>query len=252
MYIHELAKLSGISTRTLRYYDEIGLLIPEKKTETGYRIYNQKHIDRLQQILFFRELDMPLDQIKVILDAEEFDQLKSLQQHQESLLLKKQYINGLLETVAMTIKSIEERFIMTNEQKFEGFKQQMINDNEEKYGREVKEKYGEDSVLATYGMIQNMTEEQYQAVQELESTLLERLQEAMGEGNPESPLAEEVAELHKHWLSFYWAKYTKEAHAGLAQMYMADQRFIDYYDSRVALGATQFLTDCISHYTRKQ
>lgn len=250
MYIHELAKLSGITTRTLRYYDEIGLLIPEKRRDTGYRIYHQQHIDRLQQILFYRELDMPLDQIKDILNAEGFEQLKSLRQHQDALLLKKQYINGLLETVTKTIESIEDGITMTNEEKFEGFKQQIINENERYYGEEIRNKYGEGSVLGTYSMVRNMTEEQYQTMRAIEGTLLASLQEAMKEGNPASELALEVAEHHKQWLSFYWPKYTKEAHVGLAQMYMEDQRFIEYYDSRVAPGATQFLTACIVHYAQ--
>lgn len=249
MHIHELANLSGVSTRTLRYYDEIGLLVPEKNEETAYRVYKQQDIDRLQQILFYRELGMPLGQIKDVLNEEGFEQLKSLRQHQEALLQKQQYINGLLKTVTMTIQSIEEGLKMTNEQKFEAFKKHLIDDNEERYGKEIRERHGEESVLATYGMVRNMTEEQYEAAQQLENMLLQRVREAMEDGSTTSELAAEVGELHKRWLSFYWPKYTKEAHAGLAQLYMADQRFIDYYDSRVAPDATQFLTDCIAYYT---
>ena len=250
MYIHELAKLSSISTRTLRYYDEIGLLVPDKKEDTGYRVYNQHHIDRLQQILFYRELDMPLAQIKDILDSEKFEQLDSLRHHQQALLQKQQRVNKLLETIKLTIQSIEEGTNMTNEQKFEAFKQQLIDENEKNYGKEIREKHGEESVLASYGMVKNMTEEQYEAAQQLEKMLLERLEEAMGEGDPTSELALEVAELHKRWLSFYWPKYTKEAHAGLAQIYIADERFIAYYDSQVAPNATQFLTACITHFAK--
>ena len=161
MYIHELAKLSGVSTRTLRYYDEIGLLVPLKKEDTGYRVYNQQQIDRLQQILFYRELDMPLAQIKEILDSEKFGQLESLRHHHEALQQKQQHVNRLLETITLTIQSIEEGIIMTNEQKFEVFKQQVIDDNEKKYGKEAREKHGEESVLASYGMVKNMTEERY-------------------------------------------------------------------------------------------
>lgn len=250
MYIHELAKLSGVSTRTLRYYDEIGLLVPLKKEDTGYRVYNQQQIDRLQQILFYRELDMPLAQIKEILDSKKFEQLESLRHHHEALQQRQQHVNRLLETITLTIQSIEEGIIMTNEQKFEAFKQQVIDDNEKKYGKEAREKHGEESVLASYGMVKNMTEEQYEAAQQLEKMLLERLGEAMEEGNPTSELALEVAELHKRWLSFYWPKYTKEAHAGLAQIYLADERFIAYYDSRVAPNATKFLTACITHFAK--
>ncbi|MFF5994155.1 MerR family transcriptional regulator [Lysinibacillus sp. KU-BSD001] len=248
MYIQELARLSGVSTRTLRYYDQIGLLIPMKKEDTGYRVYNQGHVDRLQQILFYRELDMPLAQIKAVLDAEGFEQLESLRYHQRTLQQKQRHITELLETVIMTIQSIEEGITMSNEQKFEVFKQQLIDENEAKYGAEIREKYENESVKASYGMVKNMTEEQYEAAQQLEKMLLERLKEAMEEGDVQSDIAVEVAELHKRWLSFYWPKYTKEAHIGLAQMYIADQRFTDYYDSRVNKGATQFLADAIVYY----
>ncbi len=249
MYIHELANLSGVSTRTLRYYDEIGLLVPEKHEETAYRIYNQRHIDRLQQILFYRELGMPLGRIKSVLNEAGFEQLKSLREHQKALLQKQQYINDMLKTVNMTIQTIEEGLKMTNEQKFEAFKKHLIDENEERYGQEIRAIHGEESVFATYGMLRNMTKEQYEASRQLENMMLLRLKEGLEDGLTTSELAAEVVELHKRWLSFYWPKYTKEAHVGLAHMYMADQRFIDYYDARVGPGATQFLTDCIVHYT---
>ena len=137
---------------------------------------------------------------------------------------------------------------MTNEEKFELFKEKLIEENEEKYGEELREKYDEQTIMESYGKIKELTEEQYKAVQELEHNLFERLKEAMEDGDPSSSVAAEVAELHKRWLSFYWAKYTKEAHVGLAQMYSFDERFITYYDSRVGEGATAFLIAAIENY----
>lgn len=93
-----------------------------------------------------------------------------------------------------------------------------------------------------------MTEEQYNAMQQLEQQLFERLKEALVSGDVTSDIAMEAAELHKRWLSFSWAKYTPEAHIGLAQMYVSDDRFTAYYDERVAPGATQFLHDVITVY----
>ena len=101
---------------------------------------------------------------------------------------------------------------MTNEQKFEKFKEQLINENEQKFGQEIREKYGENEILSSYGKIKNMTEEQYEAAQQLESQLFIRLKEAMEQGNVKSETSMEVVELHKRWLSFYWTKYTKDAH----------------------------------------
>lgn len=139
---------------------------------------------------------------------------------------------------------------VTNQRKFEGLKEHLLQENEAKYGTEIREIYGEQSVQLVNNRFREMTEEQFTAAQVLEQQLFERLKEAMEEGNPTSDVAEEVAELHKRWLSFYWPKYTKEAHQGLAQMYIADERFIAYYDEQVKKGATQFLHDAIVHYAK--
>lgn len=248
MYIQQLANLSGVSTRTLRYYDEIGLLVPHKNEETGYRTYDQQHVDLLQQILFFRELEMPLADIRNIVQNGAFHHIASLKNHRHALLEKREHIDRLLTTVEQTIQSIEEGIAMSNEQKFEVFKEKLIADNEEKYGEEIRQKHGEESVMASYGMVKNMTEEQFKAATKLEQQLFERLREAMVDGDAASDLAIEAAELHKRWLAFYWPKYTKEAHAGLAQMYITDERFIAYYDEAVGSGATVFLTAAIMHY----
>ena len=248
MYIKELAELSGVSTRTLRYYDEIGLLVPEKEPQSKYRIYRQEHIDKLHQILFCREFDLPLEEIKQILDAPNFDQVEVLKKHKSLLRKKHEQLERMMELIDKTINSLKGEIEMSNEEKFVLFKEKLIEDNEQQYGQEIREKYGEESVMASYGKIKELTEEQFEAVKQLEQNLLSRLQEAMEVGDSKSAIAAEVAEMHKRWLSFYWAKYTKEAHVGLAQMYRYDERFIDYYDSRVQEGATKFLVAAIEHY----
>ncbi len=250
MLINEIAKLSGVTARTLRYYDEIGLLKPSKVWENGYRHYSQEDIDRLQQILFYRELDFKLEKIKMVLDDPNFDIKVALQEQQTLLQEKRNYFDDLIDTIKKTIQSIEGGITMTNEQKFEKFKEQLINENEQKFGQEIREKYGEDEILSSYGKIKNMTEEQYEAAQQLESQLFIRLKEAMEQGNVKSETSMEVVELHKRWLSFYWTKYTKDAHVGLAQMYINDERFIAYYNGRVGNGATLFLHDAIMAYSK--
>lgn len=140
--------------------------------------------------------------------------------------------------------------MMTNEQKFEAFKNKLIEDNDKQYGEEIRGKYGEEQVLANYGKLKNMTEEQYESVNQLEKMLFERLKEAKANGDASAEVAMEAAELHKRWLSFYWAKYTPQAHAGLAQMYIHDERFTAYYDDKVGKGATQFLHDAILEYVK--
>lgn len=250
MLISELVKLSGVSARTLRYYDEIGLLKPSVVEQNGYRQYNQCDIDRLQQILFYRELDFKLEQIKALLEDKDFDVKEALISQQMLLTQKRNYLDGLLETIEQTIQTIEGELTMTNEQKFEAFKNKLIEDNEQAYGQEIREKYGEEMINASNKKLKQMTEEQYAAGQQLEQQLFDRLKEALVDGDATTETAMEAAELHKRWLSFYWAKYTKEAHVGLAQMYLYDERFTDYYDSRVGKGATQLLHDAIVAYAK--
>ncbi|MDF2532758.1 MAG: transcriptional regulator, MerR family protein, partial [Clostridia bacterium] len=142
--VQKLANLAGISTRTLRYYDEIGILKPARINSSGYRIYGQKEVDRLQQILFFRELGVDLDSIKNIVTAPTFDGAAALKEHREKLLEKRAQLDALIENVNKTIAVTEGRIKMTNKEKFQGFKKNMIEENEKKYGKEIREKYGKD------------------------------------------------------------------------------------------------------------
>jgi len=249
--IQELAQLSGVSTRTLRYYDEIGLLKPARTNEAGYRFYGQWEVDMLQQILFYRALDMKLATIQAIVQTPNFQHAEALKTHRAALLQRKEQLETILQTVEKTIQSIEEEQPMSNEEKFKGFKEKLMEDNEKQYGKEIREKYGNETVDASNAKLMNMTEQQYQAMQQLEQQMFERLAEAMKLGDAASDIAMEVAELHKRWLNFTWKEYSKEAHAGLAQMYIADERFTAYYDERGETGAAQFLHDAIIAYTSK-
>ncbi|EFI69634.1 MerR family transcriptional regulator [Lysinibacillus sp. HST-98] len=249
--IQELAQLSGVSTRTLRYYDEIGLLKPARTNEAGYRFYGQWEVDMLQQILFYRALDMKLATIQAIVQTPNFQHAEALKTHKAALLQRKEQLETILQTVEKTIQSIEEEQPMSNEEKFKGFKEKLMEDNEKQYGKEIREKYGNETVDASNAKLMNMTEQQYQAMQQLEQQMFERLAEAMKLGDAASDIAMEVAELHKRWLNFTWKEYSKEAHAGLAQMYIADERFTAYYDERGETGAAQFLHDAIIAYTSK-
>lgn len=246
--VQHLGKLAGISTRTLRYYDEIALLMPARINSSGYRIYGQTEVDRLQQILFFRELGFPLEQIKEIMMSPSFDGTRALMDHREQLLDKRRQLDALIANVERTIASKEGRITMTDEQKFEGFKQKLIDDNEAKYGREIREKYGDDQVNKSNQKVKNMTRDQHDEVTRLANEVTDTLAEAFKLGDPASELAQKAADLHKQWLCFYWTEYSKEAHAGLADMYVADDRFKAYYDEKQP-GTAEFLRNAIHIYT---
>lgn len=245
--INKLAKLAGVSTRTLRYYDELGLLSPARISSNGYRIYGQKEIDRLQQILFYRELGVQLEEIRKILASKDFDGFSALQSHLTDLLAKQKQLDLLIANVEKTIKSMKGEIIMSDQEKFEGFLQKMVDDNERQYGGEIREKYGEESINRSNAKVRNMSREQYVELENLTAELNETLKEAFEQGDPAGELAQKTCELHKKWLCFYWDKYSKEAHMGVTQMYVDDPRFTAYYD-KIVPGCAAFLRDAVAIY----
>ena len=249
--VQKLASLAGVSTRTLRYYDEIGILKPARINSSGYRIYGQAEVDRLQQIMFFRELGVSLDSIKDMVTAPSFDGAAALREHHEKLLEKREQLDLLIANVEKTIALTEGRIKMSDKEKFEGFKQKMIEDNEKKYGEEIRKKYGDDTVDKSYKKIKGMTEEQYAEVEKLSTDVIETLKLAIATGDPAGELAQKTADLHRQWLSYYWDAYSKKAHAGLAKMYVEDERFKAFYDEKQPGGA-EFLRDAILIYTGLQ
>lgn len=247
--VQKLGQLAGISTRTLRYYHEIGLLKPTRINSSGYRIYGETEVDRLQQILFYRELGVNLESIKDIMTSPTFDRTNALREHRVKLLEKRAQLDALINNVDNTIRQTERKISMADKDKFEGFKQKLVDDNEKKYGKEIRKKYGEETINKSNTKVKGMTEEQFAKVQKLEEQLFFNLKSAMDTGDPAGELAQKVAILHKQWLCFYWDQYSKEAHAGLAEMYVTDERFTAYYD-KLQPGATVFLRDAITIYTK--
>ena len=140
MRINEVAKLTGVSARTLQYYDEIGLLIPEK-LNNGYRDYSDENLDKLQKILFYRFLKFKLNDIKELLDGD-IDSLKILEQQRELILKEKEKFEIILHNIEKTIKTYKGEQKMTIEEKFNGFKKEDLN----KYEDEAIEKYGKSTI----------------------------------------------------------------------------------------------------------
>lgn len=246
--VQKLAELAGISPRTLRYYDEFDLLKPARINSSGYRIYGRTEVDLLQQILFYRALGLSLEHIKSIMTEPSFDGSRALQEHHDKLLTKRHQLDLLIANVKKTLAQKEGSVTMSDTEKFEGFKQKLVEDNEKKYGQKIRDKYGDSTIDQSNQKLKGMTEGQYAAVQQLEEELFDTLVQAMENGDPASVLAQKSADLHRQWLSFYWDTYSKEAHAGVAQMYVDDERFTEYYDKRQP-GLAEFLKDSVHVYT---
>lgn len=249
--VQKLGNLAGISTRTLRYYDEIGLLKPARKSSSGYRIYGQQEVDKLQQILFYRELGMDLEQIKNIVNDPSFDGPGALKEHRGKLLAKRMQLDLLITNVEKTISAKEGKSVMADKEKFHGFKQKLVDDNERQYGEEIRGKYGDEVVDQSNAKMLHMSEEQYREFTNLEQRVLDSLADAVKTEDPSSDEAQRTADLHRQWLGFTWPSYSGEAHMGLAEMYVADERFAVYYD-KVHPGAAKFLRDAIAVYTEEK
>jgi MerR family transcriptional regulator, thiopeptide resistance regulator len=246
--IQKLAKMAGVTSRTLRYYDEIGILKPARINSSGYRIYGEAEVDRLQQILFYRELEVDLESIKQIITSPAFNETKALEDHREKLLAKRDQLEQLIANVEKTLAYKEGRIQMSNDEKFEAFKEKMVEENEQKYGEEIRKKYGEEEVEKSNQKFKNMSKAQYAEAEKLGEQVLETLNEAFLTGDPAGELAQKAADLHRQWLCFYWDHYSKEAHAGVVQMYVDDERFAKYYDKKHQ-GAAKFLRDAVHIYT---
>jgi len=244
---NKLSKLSGVSARTLRHYDEIGLLKPAWVASSGYRMYGQEEVAALQQILLYKELGFSLEDIKGLLELPDFNREQTFLCHLAELHKKRVRLDVLIDNVTKSIAAMKGELTMTDKEKFEGFQQSQIDQNERKYGAELRDKYGAEAVEASNAHWKGLTQEQYEAGEKLRLAIEETLKAALETGDPAGALAQEVCDLHRQWLGVFYPNYSKAYHRGLAEMYLADARFRAHYDA-IAPGAAAFLHDAILVY----
>ena len=234
--INELSKLAGVSARTLRYYDEIGLLKPAYINDAGYRFYTSDEVAVLQQILFYRERGLELKTIERIIHEKDFDMLRAMENHLLELENQRARTEALIETVKKTIEHMKGEREMTDMEKFQAFRE------------EAAEKYGEDEVNASYMKISGLSAEEERRWNALDEEIRKKLEIAVNSGiNAESEEAKTIAQLHKEWLCVPLPKYTPEIHRGIAAMYVCDERFTKYYDLNVE-GCAQLLCDAVKKW----
>ena len=247
--VQELANLSGVSVRTLHYYDQIGLLQP-MRGENNYRQYGIAEVDHLQQILLYRKVGVGLKDIKRLLDDESFVVGLALQSHLSNLKEQQHQIESLIASVEKTLACLEGTTTMEDKEKFEGLKRDLINKNEKQFGAEIRERYGDDEIDASNAKLAGMSKGQWERARGLEQLIKDKLLEAIerGEG-PDGLIAQEACDLHRQWLNAFWKEgmYSKERHKGLADAYEADNRFKDYYE-QIAPGAAHFFREAVTVY----
>ncbi len=249
--IKELSELAGVSARTLRYYDEIGLLTPSRVNGAGYRYYGKKEVAILQQILFYRERGLELKTVQKIIYDKDFDMLEAMEEHLLELEKQKAETEALIRTVKKTIQSMKGECEMSDQEKFQALKEKAIRENEETYGKEAREKYGDEQVSESNRKMLDMTETQWERFMALEKEILERLETGVKNGlTADSAEAKEIVTLHKEWLCMTWKQYNAEAHKGVAAMYIADERFTKYYDRNVK-GCAKLLNEAVQFWVGK-
>jgi len=243
--VKRLAGLAGVSARTLRYYDEIGLLKPARINASGYRIYGQAELDLLQQILCYREFDVPLEEIRALLYDPAFDRTEALLTHCRRLQAQRGRLDRLIATLEKTLSGAP----MEDGEKFEGFKRDLVAQNQRDFGEEIVARYGEEAVARSNERLLSTTAAAYNDLQALEARFEQVLLHAMQTGDAAGPLALEACALHRQWLCHYWdqAQYSRQAHAELGRMYVGDARFRAHYD-RISPGAAQFFCDALQVY----
>ncbi len=221
--VHEVAKLAGVSTRTLRYYDRLGLLPPAATSDAGYRLYGEADLVRLQQILFLRELDFPLKEIAPMLVAEARDRKRAVERHRELLELKKERLQGLIDLCGRVANGEDCMDI-------QAFSQNDVERERARYAREAKERWGETDAYresekrtAAYG------EREWSEVKAESDAILKEFAGLTGRSPTSPEVRATLAKWQKHITERFYPC-TDEILAGLGQMYVADERFRETLD----------------------
>ena len=251
--VGSLAKLAGVTVRALHHYEDEGLLHPER-TASGYRRYGATDVERLQQILLLRSCGLSLGDIRGALDNGDFDFHAVLIDHLATLRTRQKELETLVGTVEKTIASLEGRCTMTDEERFEGMKARAIAENEERYGAEVRQAYGDAAMDAANGHMAGMSQEEWNDAKALEAAILDQMAAAKETGDPTGEAARELCSMHARWLQMHWGEgaYSPAAHAALAEGYVTDPRFTAYYDGAAGEGATAFLCDALIAWCAEQ
>ena len=240
MTVNEVSKLTGVSIRTLQYYDKIGLLHPAKYTEAGYRLYDDAALETLQQILLFRELEFPLKDIKEIISRPDFDRSKALEQQIKLLTLKKEHIENLID-LAKGIKLLGVRKL-----KFEAFDTSKIDE----YAAQAKASWGKTPAYKEF------EEKSRGRTKEEDKKIYQGMIDIFGEfgqirnTDPSSKDAQALVKKLQDYITEHMYTCTKKILSGLGKMYAGDGDFTKNIDSYGGEGTAEFTTQAIEIYCR--
>jgi MerR family transcriptional regulator, multidrug-efflux activator len=247
--VKEVANMVGVSVRTLHHYDHIGLLQPEYISPAGYRQYTDENLERLQQILFFKEVGFGLKEIQKILDDPKFDRKKALMEHKGVLEKKKQRLQKMIATVEKTIDSIQGGIKMKGHDLFGGFSMKDIEEHQEKYAKEAEEKYGE-VYRKTQKKTANYSKEDWQNIMSEADTIYKRLAALSDRSSTDEKVQSAINDWREH-ISTHYYECTVEIFRGLGDMYVADERFTKNID-KYGEGLAAFMKEAIQEYCNRR
>lgn len=238
MTVNEVSKLTGVSIRTLQYYDTIGLLPPTEYTEAGYRLYDDMAMERLQQILLFRELEFPLKEIRRIIDSPDFNRNKALEQQMKLLTMKKEHLEGLI-SFARKIKETG-----VNKMDFQVFNTTKMDE----YTKKAKEQWGQTAEYKEYEekTSKQSLEAQKQALQNFMLIFVE-FGKMMDKKPEDSDVQLKVKEF-QDYITDHFYKCSNEILKGLGEMYVSGGEFTENIDKAAGDGTAVFVAKAIDIY----
>lgn len=246
--VGELAELAGVSVRTLRHYDDIGLLAPGSRSAAGYRVYGEAELLRLQQILLYRELEIPLERIGAILDSPDHDLAEALGAHRSAVEERLRRLELLLRTIDKTIARLGGRTTnMTDAELYEGLDRKQAeaweNEAEERWGASPAWKQSKERVA-------RMSKEEWAAVKAEGGALEADCAAAAARGvAPDSAEARALMARRAAWLRHFYEP-GPELFAGLGEMYLQDPRFRAHYE-KTAPGLAEWLRDAMAAFAAR-
>jgi DNA-binding transcriptional MerR regulator len=244
--VSEVAQLAGVSVRTLHYYDEIGLLKPAAVSPSGYRLYSDADLERLQQILFFKELGFQLSAIQDILDHPDFDRKQALEAHRKLLVEKMKRLQRIIDTVDRTLDALNGGRPMEATQIFEGFDMSEIEAHMKQYADEARERWGKERVDAVMDRTSQYPAKRWAAITNKWDEIFRKVAAAMDKGPSDPDVQQAVGEI-RQLISDNFYDCTLDIFRGLGNLYVDDERFTANID-KYRPGLTEFLRQAIHIY----
>ena len=240
--VKQLSDLAGVSARTLHFYDQIGLLKPSAHGENGYRYYGEEALLRLQQILFFKELDFSLAEIQEIVDRPGFDVVRALGAHRRLLEERALRLKRLIHTVDKTILHLKGETDMSDNEYYEGFSEE----KQKEYSQEARERWGEAVVQESENRWNRLTPEQKAAKQAEGDAITRAIVAHMAEGPAGPEVQRLIGRMHEGMQFYYDCTY--DIFQGLGHMYNEDERFRSMYEKVYHPDLPGFLEQAITYY----